>query len=134
MVNSFKYRSVAVLLAGIFAVFSIGIPVVLASCPMMQKSMKPSCCPQQSDNKNPVLKKQRDYSCCKTVIAADRNKTEFLQTQSVITTQLLNYSTSPILYASNIFESTTCKKLILNDTHSPPFIEDIPIFNSSLLI
>jgi hypothetical protein len=134
MVNSFKYRSVALVLAGIFVVFNVGIPVVIASCPMMQKSVRPSCCPQRSDSKNPVVKKYRDYSCCKTVIAADRNKIEFLQTQNDAVIQQHNYLTTAIFYNSNIFESTTFTKLILNDTHSPPPIEDIPIFTSSLLI
>ena len=134
MVNSFKYRSVALVLVGIFVVFNVGIPVVIASCPMMQKSMRSSCCPQQSDSKNTVVNKYRDYSCCKTVIAADRNKTEFLQTQNDAVTQLHNYSTTPFLYVSNILESLSFTKLILNDTHSPPLFEDIPIFNSSLLI
>ncbi len=133
MINSFKYRSVTVLLAGIFIVFSIGIPVVLASCPMMKASVRGACCPTQPMKDLPIFKTQRDYSCCNTVIAADRNKTEFLQTQNVGLPQILNYSTA-ISYVPDIFESTTFSKLILNDTHSPPSIEDIPIFNSSLII
>jgi len=134
MVNSQKYRLVSIILVGVFAVFNIGIPVVLASCPMMQRSVKPSCCPQQSVTKYPVINKYRDYSCCNTVIASDRNRTEFLQTQSDGVTHLLNYPTSAILFASDIHDSTNFSKLILKDTHSPPLIKDIPLFISSLLI
>jgi hypothetical protein len=134
MVSSFKYRSVAVILAGLFTVFSVGIPVVLASCPMMKASVRASCCAIQPAKDLPVLKTQREYPCCKTIIAADRNKTEFPQTQNDAVTQLENHLITAILYDSNIFETTTFSKLILNDTHSPPLIEDIPIFTSSLLI
>jgi len=81
-----------------------------------------------------MVKSQRDYSCCKTIIAADWNKTEFIQIQNDGTAQLLNLSTTAILYTSNILASTTFSKIILTDTQSPPRIEDIPIFTSSLLI
>lgn len=134
MVSSFKYRPVALLLAGVFAIFSIGIPIILASCPMIQSSVPVSCCPENTTSNLPTVKSQHDYSCCRTIIAADRNKTEFLQTQNDGTTQLLNFSTIAILYTSNILASTTFSKIILIDPHSPPLIEDIPIFTSSLLI
>ena len=134
MTNSFKYRFLSLVLVGVFMLFNIGIPIVIASCPMMKASVRGACCPTQPVKGLPILKTQRDYSCCKTVIAADRNKTEFLQTHNDGITHLLNYSTAVILYASNVIESTTFSKLILNDTHSLPFIEDIPIFTSSLLI
>ena len=134
MVSSFKYRTVSVLLAGIFTIFSVGIPIVLASCPMMLSSVRGSCCPENTTGNLPTVKSDNDYSCCKTIIVAYRNKTEFLQTQNDGTTQLLNFSTTPILYISNILASATISKIILTDTHSPPLIEDIPIFTSSLLI
>jgi len=106
MESSIKYRSVAILLAGVFTIFNIGIPVVLASCPMMKASVRGACCPTQPVKGLPILKTHRDYSCCKTVIASDRNKIEFLQTQRDAVTQLLNYSTTAIFYTSNILEST----------------------------
>lgn len=133
MIKSLKYRSVALVLAGIFVVFNVGIPVVLASCPMIQKSVKPSCCPQQSDFKYPVVKKYSDYSCCKTIIAADRNKTEFLQTQTNGLTTL-QQSIIPLIHSIDLDEPLSFAKFINLNLHSPPLIEDIPIFTSSLLI
>jgi len=134
MLSAFKYRPVATLLAGVFVVFTIGIPVVLASCPMMKASMSGACCSIKPAGVSPILKSQRDYSCCRTIIAADRNRTEFLQAQNDEAAQLLNYSTCAILFDLSIFEPTAFSKFILNDTHSPPLVEDIPIFTSSLLI
>lgn len=134
MVNFLKSKYLLITLLGFFAIYNIGLPVVIASCPMMKSAVRASCCPDESENDRQTLNKYNDYSCCKTVIATDRNKTEFLQTQNDGVTQLHNYSITAVLYASNIFETTTFSKLILTDTHSPPLIEDIPIFKSSLLI
>jgi hypothetical protein len=134
MVRSFKYRSVAIILAGVFMVFSIGIPVVLASCPMMTASVRGACCPAQPVKGLPILQTQSDYSCCKTVIASDRNKIEFLQTQTIEVSAKLQISIIPILPLSPSIDFQYISKIFLADTHSPPAIEDIPIFTSSLLI
>ena len=134
MVNSFKYRSVAIILAGIFSIFSIGIPVVIASCPMMTASVRGACCPAQPVKGVPAIQTQRDYSCCKTIIVAQRNTNEYVQTQGyayniekhIFITPLIQYS------AQNNFRVTS--QIPLDNIHSPPLIEDIPIFTSSLLI
>jgi hypothetical protein len=122
------------ILAGVFTVFSIGIPVVLASCPMMRSAKRGACCPIQNDTHKTILKKYQDYSCCKTVIAAERNRTEFLQTDNNGATIKLHHSGLAILPAILSIGFTHRTTLLLTDVHSPPLIEDIPIFNSSLLI
>ena len=76
-----KYRVIAFSLALIFCVFNVGLPIVVASCPMMKAGKMPgsSCCMMRV-SKTPVLHKaMMTGSCCKTVFAAERNKTEFLQ-------------------------------------------------------
>ncbi|MBI5021748.1 MAG: hypothetical protein HZB59_09940 [Ignavibacteriales bacterium] len=136
MVSSFKYRSVAILLAGIFSVFNIGLPIALHYCKMMETVSSNSCemCTTHKKESKDIQISKPESSCCKTILGVDRNQTEFLQTQNDVVTQTQNYSTTAIIYDSNIFESTTFSKSIFNDTHSPPLTEDIPIFISSLLI
>lgn len=128
--------SLLIIFTALFALFNVGLPVVVHYCEMMKTTSNSDCgmCHTGKNNHNYLELSRSEPSCCQTIIAAASNTVEFLQTQNVITTQLLNYSTTSILYTSNIFESTSYSKLIFNDTHSPPLIEDIPIFTSSLLI
>jgi hypothetical protein len=139
MVSSFKYRSVAILLAGVFTIFNIGLPVVLYYCKMMETVSSNPCSMCYTDKKdsNNVQISKYESPCCKTIIAADRNKTEFLQTQKNEVTKLQHSITQSAidgLLSSSSFDSRYSLKIFLSDTHSPPLIEDIPIFTSSLLI
>jgi hypothetical protein len=101
---------------------------------MMKTSVRGACYPETTTGNLPAITSQHDFSCCKTVIAADRNNTEYIQTQKDETTQLINFSIIDIFYNSNIPLPTTYSKINPIDTHSPPLAEDIPIFTSSLLI
>jgi hypothetical protein len=73
------------LLAILFLVSNVGVPVVLASCPMMKQGSAPTCmeCRKQSDRSGPAFTPVIDRSCCQTIIAAERNTTEFLQSHNV---------------------------------------------------
>ncbi len=135
MVNSSKYRSVAILLAGIFSVFNIGLPVVLHYCKMMETVSSNSCgmCDTDKMDAGNLQISKTESSCCKTIIAADRNQTEFLQTEKNDVTKL-QYSITPILHTSPSIDFQHVSKIFLSGIHSPPLIEDIPIFTSSLLI
>lgn len=135
MLNSFKYRSVAILLAGIFSVFNIGLPVVLHYCKMMETVSSNSCgmCETENNNHNDLELSKVESSCCQTVIAAELNKVEFLQTEKNDVTKL-NYSIATILHTSPSIDFKYRSNIYLTTTHSPPPIEDIPIFTSSLLI
>jgi hypothetical protein len=135
MVNSFKYRSVVILLAGIFSVSNIGLPVVLHYCKMMETVSSDSCgmCYTNQKENNDTQISRTKSPCCKTIVAADRNQTEFLQTQKNDVTKL-QQSITPILHTSLSFGFESNLKILLNSTHSPPLSKDIPIFTSSLLI
>ncbi|MDI6766702.1 MAG: hypothetical protein QME52_07775 [Bacteroidota bacterium] len=139
MINSFKYRSVAILLAGIFSVFNIGLPVVLHYCKMMGTVSSNSCSMCDTDKKDSsnIQISKAESPCCKTIIAAERNKTEFLQTQNDDVTKLhlpKANSIIPIIHTFPSIDFQYTSKIFLTNAHSPPFIEDIPIFTSSLLI
>jgi hypothetical protein len=135
MVSSFKYRSVALLLAGIFSVFNIGLPVVLHYCKTMETVSRNSCgmCDiEKMDTGNTQISKT-ESPCCKTIVAADRNQTEFLESQKNDITKL-QYSITPILHTSPSIDFKYRSNIYLTTTYSPPLFEDIPIFTSSLLI
>ena len=133
MVRKFKYRTVSVILAGVFTVFSIGIPIVLASCPMMKSSKRGACCPIRNAEHKTILKKYQDYSCCKTVIAAERNKTEYLQNQTPVLS-IVNQVAQLSFVSPSLLQGDNFSRIVFFSTHSPPSIQDIPIFTSSLLI
>ena len=134
--NSFsKYKIGAFVLAGIFCLFDIGIPIVIASCPMMKEmAANNSCCPNQENTKRSNLTSQKNFTCCTTIVAAERNRTEFVPVcdavKNICTVDVLNF-TSPgneVLYVTSF-------NLIVHQTSSPPpVVEDIPIFTSSLRI
>lgn len=134
MINSIKYRSLALILTLVFCLFSIGIPVVIASCPMMKVSVRGACCPEQTTKNLPIVKGPQDYSCCVTIIAAERNTNEYVQTQGYTSNTDKHYSITPILHYSIENNLRIASHKIFDNIHSPPLIEDIPIFTSSLLI
>lgn len=77
-----RYRLVGALMAALFCVFTIGVPVVLASCPMMgqpSSAARLSCCPSSVERGQPILSAYKNTSCCATKIAAARNTQEFVQ-------------------------------------------------------
>jgi hypothetical protein len=135
MVSSFKYRSVAILLAGIFSVFNIGLPIAFHYCKMMKTVSSNSCgmCYSNQKENNDTQISRTKSPCCKTIAAADRNQTEFLQTQKNDVTKLEN-SNTPTLQFVILDESLNFTKFINLNLHSPPLSEDIPIFTSSLRI
>ena len=130
-----KYQAIT-LLAAVFGVFNVGAPIVIASCPMADCGLVPMCmsCPDESGSFEERLTDPKDTHCCATVIAADRNTNEFIQSKDVlIHVERMNFIHVPplivetfdggnLLIAGNFFFS------------SLPRPKDIPIFNSSLLI
>jgi hypothetical protein len=100
---------------------------------MMKSSKRGACCPIRNAEHKTILKKYQDYSCCKTVIAADRNKTEFLQNQTAhfpIINQVAQVSSVlPSLFSNADFSSA-----IFFSIHSPPLSEDIQLLTSTLRI
>lgn len=131
-----QYRIVALFAAGIFGLFNIGIPVVIAACPMAEYGSGPMCaeCAGEIGSNAERLTSLEDTSCCATVIVADRNTNEFLQSRAALS-HVESVDIISVL-PSMVETSKGHNALITLDSHSclPPRFEDIPIFNSSLLI
>lgn len=125
------YHAAALVLTMVFGVYNIGIPIVLASCPMPKAG--PMCCVCYEPSAGTAsIGKAIDSSCCATVIAAERNTNAFLQAKD-----------SPL----PLFHGETLMVLPLDSTfvdgpnsglnplhHSLPLLADIPVLHSALLI
>lgn len=68
-------------LAGLFTLFNVGIPVIVASCPMTPAEGQVSCnaCVVPSGNHVDSLLPRTDTSCCTTVFAAAPADVSFLK-------------------------------------------------------
>jgi hypothetical protein len=136
MSNLTKYQLVAFFVAGVFGLFNIGIPIVIASCPMAKYGSAPVCA-ACSDGLNAHAERLtgfEDSSCCTTVIAADRNTNEFVQWKVALS----HFERMDIVGVLPSMAETSFGPVSLvsytDPTASPPHREDIPIFISSLLI
>ncbi len=134
------HKAVTIGFAALFLVFNIGLPIVIHYCEMMGTVSHDSCgmCHTDKNDGNKIELAKAESSCCQSVIAAESNKTVFLQAQKTDITTKLHYSIIPSaiggLHSSFSIDSQYRSKIFLTSTDSPPLIEDIPIFISSLLI
>ncbi len=135
----YKLRQKTLLLAmtSVLVIFTIGLPVIVASCPMARAPGRASCsaCLPPGDGNASSISAERNTSCCRTIIASGRNLTEFLTVgnsegvrffQIAIFTQVPHSGFQTIPVASpgiNVFLS-----------YPPPTPDDIPVLVSSLLI
>jgi hypothetical protein len=131
--RSFTYRLAILGLICLFCTFNIGLPVVIASCPMMKAGGRGSCCaPKPSKAHTQSIAKTRSTDCCKTVIAGERNTTEFVQSQFQLHyTPALEAILAPAFF--NLNANLPVSGWAAIQQHPPPS-EDIPITVSSLLI
>lgn len=127
-----KRQIVALALALVFAVFNVGLPIVIYACPMMQqKASALPCCGDTASRSGVQIGVSVDRSCCKTVVAGQRNTTEFLQTKDhqlhVTVTPLFQHDAAERIAVQSI----SLRPHITIAVASPP---DIPVLFSSLLI
>lgn len=133
MNKTLRHKIIGFALAGVFALFNIGVPVVVASCPMMKFETSRTCimC-NDGSSQGTSIARAIDTSCCVTVFAADRNKAEFLQ----VNKHLLESEKHLLAVVSEIVPATVISnpQSVITLSASPPRSADIPILVSSLLI
>jgi hypothetical protein len=136
MRNNSTYRTLSALLAAMFALFSIGLPVVLDSCPMPKMSGSMTCFPCHQlpvpAGDTPVLQSPR---CCTPVIVGERNTTAFVQSQRpanesrAVALDVL----APVPMELRVSALRNIQSF--NPSWSPPGRDaDLPVLHSSLLI
>jgi len=130
------YRVVTTLVVIVFGVFNIGLPIVVASCPMAEGSQSPVCsaCPETSGPDVVRFSSVIDYSCCQTIILADRNTTEFVAAKTVPSAdvRIVACALSEDRFSHSSLLSSVSR--VATSGPSPPGALDIPIFTSSLLL
>lgn len=128
-----KYRATAVFLGLIFSLFNLGLPIVVASCPMMKYENAKSCIMCDDGAASGVsIKRTVDTSCCATKFTPGRNTNEFLQTvQNGIDGVK---SIVPVVLTGTVQLVISDSRVLVSTDTSPPVVRDIPILVSSLLI
>jgi hypothetical protein len=130
----FKHKVLAFTLAMLFGVFNVGIPIVVASCPMAAMMQGGRCpmCRYQDDLATPNVGTEQNTPCCATTIVAERNTNEFVQAPS----RLLDFALQAIVPGESAtpISNHSLVSFVSPVSSSPPVVVDIPILTSSLLI
>ncbi len=135
MENIKSYRSIAIGLALAFGIFNVGLPIIIASCPMSMSGPFSVCvCAEDAFPIELQITYAKDTSCCTTVIAADRNTTQFLQGKTGLSDAAKVQSLVSNVNVLPVSILHTAASMALQSDSSPPIAVDIPIFTSSLLI
>lgn len=131
MMQIFKYRLFASLLLVVFVVHTVGVPVVVYSCPMVGDAPVCGMCTEGS-GKGESVSTTFDSSCCETVILAERNTTQFIQAGKEL--PQLPAAALLVVSPSSIPDNGLVRKAFLFTEFSPGMPHDLPVFNSSLLL
>ena len=135
MKRTLTYRAVALSLAVVFGVFNVGIPLVIASCPMAKYTSSPAClnCLDDATPSGQQLTNERNTSCCAKVFAADRNANAFVQARGIVNDTQRSFAIQPyVIVTPSLLNLTIDVSPAISP--SPPSRDDISVFNSSLLI
>ena len=133
-VRSRRNHSIIVMsLVAVFALSNVGLPIVIASC-HMSSTLAGSCpmCKVHSNSPEQQLAMRSDNSCCRTVIAAERNKTEFVQSQDQKRDLSVVSSAIAVLQPASLCPDL--EQFFVVNLPVPRFSRDIPVTTSSLLI
>jgi hypothetical protein len=116
-----------------FAIANIGVPVVLASCPMAAETGQLcGMCPTPEKAKALQLSKIQGKSCCETVVVGERNTGEFLSSVSLTIGNISQDCASTFIGHSG-YTSSALHLLCFKISYLP-HAGDIPISISSLRI
>ncbi len=127
------YRTPLLVLLLAFVLFDVGLPVVIATCPMEKEFGAGAC-----DLCHPAVPPQRveiglpGGSCCAPARIVERITTDFEQVRIVLNQDVRHEvvvapTPSVSLWAADV-------NIIVPRSWSPPLQTDIPILTSSLLI
>ena len=136
MNRTLSYRIGTLLAALLFIVFSVGVPVVVASCPMATMMPGGKCveCNEQASSDGVTVSTQRNAACCVTVLAAERNTTEYVNSAMHLPSiEKLTAMAVDLPYGIP-YAFSSVPSAINAISPSPPHSCDIPILLSSLLI
>jgi len=121
------------LLAIHFLVFSAGIPVVLAACPMMSSAAtRQACCVHAGFSHSLAVHSQTDNSCCKIRIVADRNKTDAISSPD--SRHSIPCVTQCFMPVEVALVERHSAMMLFTDVSPPLLNGDLPLLHASLLL
>jgi hypothetical protein len=127
------YRFSALVLAFLFCLFNIGLPVLIAACPVMGSvSSAPSCCSSRHADAASLGTVSLTINCCRTQLAAERNRTEFIGERQSPGIALC--PGGPGVAGNSVLPAAFLRETPSSYISPSPPVDDIPIFTSSLLI
>lgn len=128
-----SYRAVTPFLVAVFCVFNVGIPVVVAACPMSEANgALCGFCFSFPDDGMPGYTTHQDRSCCETVLASEGSKVEFLKTAGTLPTSY-NMLFVTIVTPPDRFSHSISSLTVLSADTSPG-CSDLPVLLSTLLL
>jgi hypothetical protein len=132
MKESRKYRILIFVLTGLFCLFNVGVPIVVAACPMSGPGpMCGSCSDFPRDGATGFLP-YNDTSCCLTILAAERNTVAFLKAATCLIGEDVVLLICEILPTDNASISSLSR--FPSITFTVPGVDDLPVFLSALLV
>ena len=133
MTRRLKYRTL--LLIAAFALFNIGLPVVLDTCPMAKMGGSGMCAACHSETKPGTETIGLPAgSCCVMVVVGDRNTNEFEQSRDRAGETARTILAAAPENASPLFAVQLPPAVVGTPATSPPVPPDVPLLTSSLLI
>jgi hypothetical protein len=129
------YRTPLFLLMLTFALFNIGLPVVLDACPMASAMGTGNCagCHEGKGPSGDLSLGLPSGSCCSTTTVGDRNTNEFEQ----LLRQARGYLVHPTMVAlvpAPFVDRMDVRASICSIAPSPPPVSDRTLLTSSLLL
>lgn len=134
MTRSAKYRVLTALFVATFCIFNVGVPIVVAACPMSNGPSPGMCgfCHSFPDDGLTGFRSFQDTSCCDMVLVSEGSKAEFLKTDGALPV------VGNVLFVSLIappdFASHSSLLEPVAPADSSPGASDLPVFHSSLLL
>ncbi len=139
MFDRIKYRPITAGLLLLFTVFSVGIPVIVSSCPMMNSAGKhASCCAVRHIDVGKVQFENPDH-CCQQPVMINRNTNEFIQGTTQYQAEIK--SVTPLTISPATLANTPHSQFVVlalkelqHCRRTVSLFDDIPIIDASLLI
>jgi hypothetical protein len=136
-----KQKIITYFLLSVFIFSTIGIPVSLHYCEMMNlislqscdmcDSKTPTCC--DDNNSNPIVKSENDVSCCTNKIIASSSDEKYL----AFTIEIQKPEAKSFVFIvpkQQYFTKELSNKIFISDISPPPNYSNSIYLNNSLLL
>lgn len=123
-------------LSGVFLLFTVGVPIVVSSCPMEKAPGKIVCseCHPPAESGQTAIQLSRNSSCCDFVIASGRNLNEYLAPGVERCNPLTSAANLPFNAPDDQISAPQTSPLYCDIPGAPQIVTRLFLTHSSLLI